>query len=94
MSIAAVVARKRLPLFARLSFLLLAVAGLILPAAAQVTFSSLQRTLNQTIAAPEGVAVDAAASGAWSCRQGGLRFVSEHSARTTGANAYGKCVWS
>ena len=60
MSIAAVVARKRLPLFARLSFLLLAVAGLILPAAAQVTFSSLQRTLNQTIAAPEGVAVDAA----------------------------------
>jgi hypothetical protein len=39
------------------------------------------------------VAVDAAALGAWSCWQGGLRFVSEHNVRTTGAEAYGKAVW-
>jgi hypothetical protein len=32
-------------------------------------------------------AMDAAASGAWWWSQGGLRFVSEHSAQTTGANA-------
>jgi len=31
--------------------------------------------------------VDAAASGAWSCWQGGLWSVSEHSVQTTGANA-------
>jgi hypothetical protein len=48
--------------------------------------------------------VDAAASGAWWCWQGGLWSVSEHSAQTTGANArrspvrrrvaaYGKSVW-
>ena len=40
------------------------------------------------------VAVDAAASGAWSCSQGGLRSVSQHNVRTTGAEAYGKAVWS
>jgi hypothetical protein len=38
--------------------------------------------------------VDAAALGAWSCLQGGLRSVSEHNVRTTGAEAYGKAVWS
>ncbi len=38
-------------------------------------------------------AVDAAASGAWWCSQGGLWSVSEHSAQTTGAKAYGKTVW-
>jgi hypothetical protein len=32
-------------------------------------------------------AVDAAASGTWSCSQGGLWFVSKHSVQTTGANA-------
>jgi len=32
-------------------------------------------------------AVDAAVSGAWSCLQGGLWSVSEHSVQTTGANA-------
>jgi hypothetical protein len=40
------------------------------------------------------VAVDAAASGAWWCLQGGLRSVSEHNVRTTGEAAYGKAVWS
>jgi hypothetical protein len=38
-------------------------------------------------------AVDAAASGAWWCWQGGLWSVSERSAQTTGAKAYGKTVW-
>jgi hypothetical protein len=33
-------------------------------------------------------AVDAAVSGAWSCSQGGLWSVSEHSVPTTGANAW------
>jgi hypothetical protein len=32
-------------------------------------------------------AVDAAVSCAWSCSQGGLRSVSEHSVQTTGTNA-------
>jgi hypothetical protein len=40
------------------------------------------------------VAVDAAASGAWSCSQGGLWSVSGHNVRTTGEAAYGKAVWS
>ena len=40
------------------------------------------------------VAVDAAASGAWSCLQGGLRSVSGHNVQTTGEAAYGKAVWS
>ena len=39
------------------------------------------------------VAVDAAASGAWSCSQGGPWSVSEHSVQTTGEAAYGKAVW-
>ena len=38
--------------------------------------------------------MDAAASGAWSCSQGGLWSVSEHSVQTTGEAAYGKTVWS
>jgi hypothetical protein len=38
-------------------------------------------------------AVDAAASGAWWCSQGGPWSVSEHSAQTTGEAAYGKTVW-
>jgi len=39
-------------------------------------------------------AVDAAASGAGSCSQGGLWSVSGHSAQTTGEVAYSKTVWS
>jgi hypothetical protein len=39
------------------------------------------------------VAVDAAASGAWWCSQGGPWFVSGHNVRTTGEAAYGKAVW-
>ena len=39
------------------------------------------------------VAVDAAASGAWSCSQGGPWSVSGHNVRTTGEAAYGKAVW-
>jgi hypothetical protein len=38
-------------------------------------------------------AVDAAALGAWSCSQGGLCSVSEHSVQTNGEAAYGKTVW-
>ena len=39
------------------------------------------------------VAVDAAASGAWWCSQGGPWSVSEHNVQTTGEAAYGKAVW-
>jgi hypothetical protein len=39
------------------------------------------------------VAVDAAASGAWSCSQGGPWPVSGRNVRTTGEAAYGKAVW-
>jgi hypothetical protein len=39
------------------------------------------------------VAVDVAASGAWSCSQGGPWPVSERNVRTTGEAAYGKAVW-
>jgi hypothetical protein len=38
-------------------------------------------------------AVDAAVSGAWSCSQGGLSSVSEHSVQTTGANAR-RSLWA